>query len=138
MSGRVLQMSGKEDTVMRTAWLIGRFQPLHAGHHKQIRDALSKYDLVVVLLRDTLPTEKNPFNVGARLNMIFDEFEDEMSANRLRVVSVPDPGGDLTLPYGREVGWKMVEVRLDEETESISATKVRAGEINTDGSALEE
>jgi len=49
-------------------------------------------------------------------------FWKEIKENRIKVISIPDVE---EVVYGRKVGWGMREIRLDEETEKISATEIR-------------
>lgn len=105
---------------MKTGLFIGRFQPFHEGHKKCVEHILSKNDRCVILLRDTEQTEKNPFDLAKRKALIREQFRDD---SRVIVNDIEDPGCDLTVYIGRDVGYDLIQ--LDPSTESISATDIR-------------
>lgn len=96
---------------------IGRYQPLHEGHIKLINKVLDEGKPVVVALRDTPIDESNPYTIEERKEMFAKAFGD-----KVQVIAIPDIA---EVCYGRKVGWGIREIRLDEDTESISATKIR-------------
>jgi len=96
---------------------IGRYQPLHEGHIKLIDSVLEEGKKVVVALRDTPIRSTDPYTTYERKEMFREEFGDQV-----KVIVIPDIE---EVCYGRKVGWGIREIRLDEETESISATKIR-------------
>lgn len=63
---------------MKLALVIGRFQPLHAGHISLIRKAAESADKVLVLIgsANKLTDFKNPFTDDDRLKMLEQEFSD--------------------------------------------------------------
>jgi len=101
---------------------IGRFQPFHEGHEKLIRSVLDEGRDVVVAVRDTRLDEDNPYTAQERVEMVKERFAAEIYQERLRVIVMPDID---EVCYGRRVGWRVREIRLDPETEAISATKIR-------------
>lgn len=105
----------------KTGIFIGRFQPLHEGHKQCIQKILKTHDQCVVLIRDTKKSDKNPYSLEERIDMIRQAFPDE---NKVICQAIPDPGADLTVHIGREVGYNLIQ--LDETTEAISATDIRA------------
>ena len=104
---------------------IGRYQPLHEGHVKLIRTVLDEGKKVCIALRKEDGTKDNPYTQQERLKMFEKEFYKEISGGNLEVVFVPNV---TTVCHGRKVGWGVREIKLDTETESISATKIRRGE----------
>ena len=75
-----------------------------------------------IQIRDVQGVDDNPFdfetvkkNIEERLNP---EFE-----GRFKIMVVPNI---TNICYGRGVGYKIEEIVLDEETQKISATKIRA------------
>ena len=72
---------------------------------------------VVVALRDTPISEKDPFTVEERKKMF-----EEVYGESIEVISIPDIA---EVCYGRSVGYKIRRVRLDDQTEEISATNIR-------------
>lgn len=103
---------------------IGRFQPLHNGHVELIRSVLDEGKNVCVALRKTGINKDNPYTLNQRVAMFEKEFKIEMDLNVLIIIPIPDV---QEVCYGRKVGWGIREIRLDEKTESISATKIREG-----------
>lgn len=104
-----------------TALFVGRYQPFHDGHRALICEGISRAGQVCIAVRDTAGTDdKNPFNfeqVRAGIEHSLREFE-----GRFMVMPVPNISHVL---YGRDVGYKVERVELDELVEAISATEVR-------------
>ena len=105
---------------MRTGVFIGRFQPFHEGHRKCVEKILQEKDHCIILLRDTEQSEKNPFDLEKRKALIRSAFPD---TKRVSILSMSDPGADLTVYIGRDVGYELIQ--LDTSTEAISATDIR-------------
>jgi len=108
--------------VRKYSMMIGRFQPLHEGHKALIRKVLEEGRNVLVAMRITQKSKTDPYNICQRRNMFKSAFWKEIKENRIKVISIPDVE---EVVYGRKVGWGMREIRLDEETEKISATEIR-------------
>lgn len=98
---------------------IGRWQckELHAGHKKLIQTVLDEGKSVVIAIRNTLIDKNNPYTVEERREAIKSAFGD-----KVEIIVIPDIA---EVCYGRKVGWEIREIRLDEETESISASQIR-------------
>jgi len=105
---------------MKTGLFVGRFQPFHDGHKKCIEKILESCDRCIVMMRETEPTEKNPFDLEKRKAMIRATFPDE---NQVVIQDFSDPGANLSVFIGREVGYELIQ--LDAQTEAISATDIR-------------
>jgi len=114
-------MFTKFDDKKPTALMIGRFQPFHDGHKKLFETMLKKEGQVLIVIRDTHGDSKNPFNFR----------EVELGINRAlgnkyfgmyKIMRAPNITG---VYYGRDVGYKVEQIKLDDETEAISATKIR-------------
>jgi adenylylsulfate kinase len=105
---------------MKTGLFVGRFQPFHDGHRKCIEKILTTCDRCIVLMRETEYTEKNPFDVEKRKAMIREAFPDTA---QVEIQIFTDPGAELSVFIGREVGYELIQ--LDEQTENISATDIR-------------
>ena len=110
------------DNKKPTAQMLGRWQPWHAGHQKLFEEILKKTGQVNIMVRDVNGVDDNPFdfetvkkNIEERLNP---EFE-----GQFKIMLVPNI---TNICYGRGVGYKIEEIVLDEETQKISATKIRA------------
>jgi cytidyltransferase-like protein len=104
-----------------TALFIGRYQPFHDGHKRLIEEGLKRAGQACIAVRDTHGTdEKNPFifqTVKARI-------EAALWQHRGRFVVVPVPNISHVF-YGRDVGYAVERLVLDEATEQITATSVR-------------
>jgi len=104
-----------------TAFMLGRYQPFHDGHKKLIAEAIKRVGQACIAIRDTQGTdEKNPFNVeeveqNIRKGML--EYE-----GKYTIIRVPNI---TNIFYGRDVGYKIEMIDLDEATKNISATKIR-------------
>ena len=105
---------------MKTGLFVGRFQPFHDGHRKCIEKILQDCDRCIVLMRETEKTEKNPFDFEKRKAMIRAAFPNE---EQVMIQMFEDPGANLSVFIGREVGYELIQ--LDAQTESISATDIR-------------
>ena len=68
-------------------------------------------------LKDTPISDTDPFTIDERIKM----FQDALP--QVKVVVIPDID---EVCYGRKVGWGIREIKLDKETEAISATEIRA------------
>ena len=105
-----------------TALFIGRYQPFHAGHQRLIEEGLRRVGQVCIAVRDTHGVDvKNPlpfFAVKQRIEAAL-----SAHAGRFVVVSLPNI---TNVFYGRDVGYAVERIVLDETTEAISASKVRA------------
>lgn len=80
---------------MSTGLFIGRFQPFHIGHLKDVRDALKDMDELIIAIGSSQHsnTEENPFTVEERMRML----EDALIANNISdytLFPVPDIGDD--------------------------------------------
>ncbi len=71
-------------------------------------------------MRETEPTEKNPFDIEKRKAMIRSTFPNEQ---QVEIQVITDPGAELSVYIGRDVGYELIQ--LDDQTESISATDLR-------------
>ena len=104
-----------------TALLIGRYQPFHPGHQRLIEVGLQRVGQVCVAVRDTHGIDgKNPLPFFA----VKQRIETALSAYVGRFVVVPLPN-ITNVFYGRDVGYDVERIILDEETEAIAATNVR-------------
>jgi adenylylsulfate kinase len=99
---------------------IGRWQPLHEGHKHIIQKVLDEGKNVCIAIRNTPISEKNPFSVEERFNIIriaFPDFE------RVQIIVIPDIA---EVCYGRNVGWDIRDLsNVPAEIAQVSATKVR-------------
>lgn len=104
---------------------IGRWQPFHPGHKKLIETVLKKGKPVVIGIRDTEISKKNPFSTTERWSKIQEELKEYSPL--VKIITVPDID---EVCYGREVGYLIRRIQLDGKTEKISGTKVRAKTVS--------
>jgi cytidyltransferase-like protein len=104
-----------------TALFVGRYQPFHEGHRKLIEEGLMRVDQVCIAVRDTFGTDvKNPlpfYAVKARIQSALWRYR-----GRILVIEVPNI---TNVFYGRDVGYNVERLVLDEETERICASNIR-------------
>lgn len=105
-----------------TALMLGRYQPFHDGHKALIIEGIQRVGQVCIAVRDTQGTdEKNPFSfeyVRSRIDHGLRAYE-----GRYVITLLPNITNIL---YGRDVGYKIERIDLDEQLQTISATKERA------------
>lgn len=101
-----------------TALLIGRWQRPHRGHAELVKEARSMGFSVVIGIRVSRKSRDNPYSYWYRWVLL-----KWMLGLRTPIIRVPDPGSDLTVVVGRDVGYEVV--RLDEEIERISGKVIR-------------
>lgn len=105
-----------------TAQLLGRYQPWHDGHKALFERALSKSGQVVIMVRDCAGwNDSNPFNSDEVIDGIRRSL-DPLYQGMYKIMVVPNI---TEIVYGRDVGYKITQEVLDEETQKISATKIR-------------
>jgi len=114
-----------------TAQMLGRWQPWHDGHTELFKRAIAKTGQVAILVRDVQGVGDNPFEfskvvVGIRNEL--DKHDYRMGADYI-VMKVPNI---TNITYGRDVGYKIEEIVLEDDIQKISATKIRE-EMRKDG-----
>lgn len=102
-----------------TTLMLGRYQPWHEGHHALYAEAQKRTEQVLLGVRNTYNTsEKDPLK--------FDEVKEYIAKD-----SFMDGSMVLRLPnitnivYGRDVGYKIEQIELSKDIQSISATQKR-------------
>lgn len=108
------------DQKKKPALFIGRWQPFHDGHKALIEKVLKEGQDVIIGIRNTPKDEKNPYSAFQRHEMIYNALSGYKG--RFETIIVPDIG---SVCYGRDVGYEVREIRLDEATEAISGTNIR-------------
>jgi cytidyltransferase-like protein len=117
----LLRLRPAFDPQKPTALFLGRYQPFHPGHQRLIEEGLRRVGQVCIAVRDTHGIDaKNPLPFFA----VKQRIEAALAAYAGRFVIVPVPN-ITNVFYGRDVGYTVERIVLDEETEAISATKVR-------------
>lgn len=110
---------GLHDWREPTTLMLGRYQPWHEGHHALYEEAGNRTKQVLLGVRNTYKTS----------------VKDPLSFNEVKEYIAKDPVMEdalvLKLPnitnivYGRDVGYKIEQVKLGDEIEAISATQKR-------------
>ncbi len=106
----------------RYAMFIGRWQPFHNGHKYLIDHAITQGQDVCIALRDTEISEKNPYTIDQRAEMIR-----RVYGNKVKVAVIPDIA---SINIGRKVGYDVNRIDPPKQIEKISGTNVRAGVDN--------
>jgi nicotinamide mononucleotide adenylyltransferase len=101
---------------------IGRWQHWHAGHKWLIDQRLEQGKNVLILIRDIVPDEKNPFTAQEVENNIKKELWRLVGEERVKVMVIPDIE---SVNFGRGVGYDIIEHIPPTEVSEISATKIR-------------
>ena len=101
---------------------IGRYQPWHEGHRWLIDQRLNEGKNVWVAIRNRPDSPDEPWGADRVKANIENELSDLIKEGRVFVSIIPDIE---SINYGRGVGYKIEEIVLDEETQKISATKIR-------------
>lgn len=110
----------KYDSNSPASLFVGRWQPFHDGHKKLIETVLQKDKPVVVAIRDTEISHKNPYSTNERWAMIHRALREY--GELVKIIVIPDID---EICYGRDVGYDVRRIELDKETEGISGTKTR-------------
>ena len=109
------------DNKKPTAQMLGRWQPWHGGHQKLFEETLKRAEQVLIMVRDVQGVGDNPFDFETVKTNIEKALNPKYKG-KFKVILVPNI---TNICYGRGVGYKIEEIILDEETQKISATKIR-------------
>ena len=115
----VIRKFGLHDWRKPTTLMLGRYQPWHEGHHALYAEASKRTEQVMLGVRDTYGTsEKDP--------LTFAQVEFYISTDpvmeKAMVVKMPNI---TNIIYGRDVGYKIEQIKLSKEVQAISATQKR-------------
>jgi cytidyltransferase-like protein len=102
--------------------VIGRFQPFHDGHKWLVNQCIEDGKNVLIVIRDIVPDEKNPFEASEVKNNIMKELWKLIGEERVKVIVIPDIE---SVNFGRGVGYDIIEHIPPQEVSEISATKIR-------------
>jgi cytidyltransferase-like protein len=104
-----------------TALFLGRYQPFHDGHKRLIEEGLKRVGQVCVAVRQTHGIdERNPLDFHA----VKARIESALWRHRGRIIVIQVPNITHVF-YGRDVGYVVERLNMDEATEQISATRIR-------------
>lgn len=115
----VIQAGGFFDWSSPTTLQLGRYQPWHEGHQALKEEAHKRTGQVLVGVRNTYGTsEKDPMTYNEVRHYIeLDNFYKNTLIMRLPNIT--------NIVYGRDVGYKIEQVELSADIQSISATQKR-------------
>lgn len=102
-----------------TTLMLGRYQPWHAGHHALYDEAGNRTEQVMLGVRSTYNTSPKDPLTFEQVKVFIDQDEHMKGA---MVVKMPNI---TNIVYGRDVGYKIEQVKLGDEIEAISATQKR-------------
>ena len=100
------------------AIFVGRFQPLHNGHIELFNQKLNAGVPLLIMVRDLVPDERNPFTTEQTVSML----EKVFTGKPVKVMVIPDIE---SVNWGRGVGYELNEWSPNKELASISATAIR-------------
>jgi adenylylsulfate kinase len=110
------------DWKKETVQMLGRWQPWHQGHRALFERAIQKTGQVVIQIRDCQGWQgSNPFAIEQVKHYIKRDL-DPIFQGKYEIQVVPNI---VNITYGRDVGYTIEQEVFDEETHSISATKIR-------------
>jgi adenylylsulfate kinase len=115
----ILQSCGLFDWSAPTTLQLGRYQPWHEGHQALKEEAHKRTSQVLVGVRNTYKTsDKDPLKYDEVATYIKQDnpFKDTLV---LRLPNITN------IVYGRDVGYKIEQVKLEDSIEAISATQKR-------------
>lgn len=115
----IIHRCGLFDWKKPSTLMLGRYQPWHEGHHALYVEAGKRTSQVVLGVRNTHKTsEKDPLSFSQVKEFINKDpfMKDAM------VVKMPNI---TNIVYGRDVGYKIEQIELSKDLESISATQKR-------------
>ena len=102
-----------------TTLMLGRYQPWHEGHHALYDEAGKRTDQVLVGVRSTHKTSPKDPLTFEQVKVFIDQDEHMRGAMVLKLPNITN------IVYGRDVGYKVEQVKLGDEIEAISATEKR-------------
>lgn len=115
----VLATAGLHDWKKPTTLMLGRYQPWHEGHHALYNEAGKRTGQVALGVRNTHGTsEKDPL-AFEQVKLFIDKDPAMKDAMVIRFPNITN------IVYGRDVGYKIEQVKLGDEIEAISATQKR-------------
>lgn len=100
---------------MKHAVFIGRWQPCHLGHEWLIRQKLDRGIPCLILIRDVIPDERNPYTTDQTIRML------EAAFPEVDIRTIPDVE---SINWGRGVGYETND-HGECPVEGISGTAIR-------------
>ncbi len=107
---------------LKTAMIIGRWQPWHEGHRELFKAALDRAERVAIGVRTTSNIDnKNPFSFDEVKKFIDDDLKKEFEG-KYTIIQLPNITNVI---YGRDVGYSVEKINFEKDIEDISATEKR-------------
>lgn len=113
------------------AMYVGRWQNFHAGHKWLINQQLEKGKDIWVAIRNVPTDENNPKTAQEVMMELVDIQFFKDNSHKIQISIIPDIE---SINYGRGVGYDVIYHEPPVDIEVISGTKIRNGEMNSDGS----
>ena len=104
---------------MKYNMFIGRYQSPHKGHMTIFNKYLDNNLPVLIAIRDVTPDEKNPLT-AQEVKSVWDKIYSDNSL--VKTIIIPDID---SVNYGRDVGYSITEINVNQEIANISATEIR-------------
>ena len=118
-STEIIQAFGLHDWSAPTTLMLGRYQPWHEGHHALYKEAGNRTNQVMLGVRNT-------YNTSPKDPLTFDQVKEYIAKDSFMDGSMVVKMPNITnIVYGRDVGYKIEQVKLGDEIEAISATEKR-------------
>lgn len=115
----IIQKFNLHDWSAPTTLMLGRYQPWHEGHHALYEEAGKRTSQVMLGVRNT-------FNTSPKDPLTFDQVKEYIAKDEFMDGSMVVKMPNITnIVYGRDVGYKIEQVKLGDEIEAISATQKR-------------
>lgn len=115
----IIQKFNLHDWSAPTTLMLGRYQPWHEGHHALYEEAGKRTSQVMLGVRNT-------FNTSPKDPLTFDQVKEYIAKDEFMDGSMVVKMPNITnIVYGRDVGYKIEQVKLGNEIEAISATQKR-------------
>ena len=114
---------------------VGRWQNWHKGHEWLINQQLEKGKNVWVAIRDVEVDENNPKTAHQVMVELMNEPFFMNNWDKVLISIIPDIE---SFNYGRDVGYEVVYHHPTWDVAKISGTKIRNGEMNSDGTVIND
>lgn len=114
----------RKNVDQKASLFVGRWQPFHSGHRALIETVLKKGKPIVIAIRDTEINPENPYTTTERWNMIQRDLR--KYGELVKIIVIPDID---EICYGRNVGYRIREIKLSSEKEKVSGTKIRENSL---------
>lgn len=115
----VIEKTNLFDWTKPTTLMLGRFQPWHEGHRALYFEGKKRTNQMLIGVRNTFKTsEKDPLHFQDVKNYI----EQDENISESLILKLPNI---TNIVYGRDVGYKIEQIKLSDEIETISATQKR-------------